>query len=104
MRKNRTRVRCSTEERRRIVNRSYQTEENLKTFCEREGVAFSTLQYWRKRQRDELGLVPARLKAESGGRSPLSFVEVPNGGSSHRWEMELVLPNGSMMRFRGEGA
>lgn len=88
--------RRSAEEWRQIVERSNQTDKRLGEFCESEGLVLSTLQYWRKRFRAQ---VRAGLPAKG-----LPFVEVRQAKRELRWELEVVLPNGTMMRFGGDGA
>ena len=88
--------RRSAGEWRQIVERSKQTDQRLGEFCESEGLVLSTLQYWRK-----------RFRAESRASLPakrMPFVEVRQAKREPHWELEIVLPNGTMMRFGGDGA
>jgi transposase-like protein len=62
-----------------------------KAFCQREGVALSSLQRWRRRL---------------ASRGAASFVElVPPAAAapalSSGWSLELTLPNGASVRFQG---
>lgn len=95
MKRSKTYERRSPEEWRQIAKRSFETKKNLTEFCLDEGIAESTLGYWRKRLRNDL--CPAPVPA-------LSFVEVRSEKRTPRWELEVVLPNGTMMRFGGEAA
>ena len=87
----------SAEEWRRIVERSQRTDKAQAEFCKAEGVALSTLQLWRKRLSNSAA--PARTKPSSANSLP--FVEVSGGVRRSHWEMELVMPNGAMMRIPG---
>ena len=98
--KERRNVRRSAEDWGRIVERSQRTDKTLAEFCKSEGVALSTLQLWRKRLSNSA--VPARSKPAIVNSLP--FVEVSGGARRSHWEMELVMPNGAMMRIRGEEA
>ena len=98
--KEQRKTRRSTEEWRRIVERSQRTDKTLAEFCKSEGVALSTLQVWRKRLSNSA--VPAQTKPAAVNSLP--FVEVSGGVRRSHWEMELVMPNGAMMRIRGEEA
>ena len=60
-------------------------------FCQREGLALSSLQRWRQRL---------------GSRGAASFVElvppaVSAPPSSSGWSFEFTLPNGASLRFQG---
>ena len=98
--KKRRNVGRSAEDWGRIVERSQRTDKTQAEFCEAEGVALSTLQVWRKRLSDSA--VPARTKPAAVKSLP--FVEVSGGVPRSHWEMELAMPNGAMMRIRGEEA
>ena len=98
--KQRQKFRRTREEWRQIVERSYRTSQAQPEFCKSEGIGLSTLALWRKRLRTST--VPATTKPTK--ITPLPFVEVSGGSRRSHWEMELVMPNGAMMRIRGEEA
>ena len=60
-------------------------------FCQREGLALSSLQRWRQR-------------LSSRGSAPFVELVPPMGSapsSSSGWSLELTLPNGTSVRFQG---
>lgn len=73
------------EERSAVVERYLRSGQKQRDFCESEGVATSTLQYWLKRSREE----GAKFRAiEPPPRPPTSTIEV-------------VFPDGTAVRIRG---
>lgn len=73
------------EERNAVVERYRRSGQKQREFCESEGVAVSTLQYWLKRSREE----GAKFRAiEPPLRPPTSTIEV-------------VFPDGTAVRIRG---
>lgn len=71
-----------------ILQRLHTSGLSLPAFCRREGVALSSLQRWRRR------LDPA-------GRSEFVELEPASASMPSRWELEIALPNGVELRFRG---
>jgi hypothetical protein len=73
-----------------ILRRFESSGEGSRRFCRREGLALSSLQRWRQR----LGAIPAT-----------KFVELVPTSSSEpaaaSWFLEVSLPNGVSLRFRG---
>jgi hypothetical protein len=73
-----------------ILRRFESSGVGSKDFCQRQGLALSSLQRWRRR----LGRVPSD-----------KFVElVPSlatAGSSAPWSLEVSLPGGACLRFQG---
>jgi hypothetical protein len=73
-----------------ILRRFESSGESSRPFCRREGLALSSLQRWRQR----LGETPATR-----------FVELvpaePSGTPAESWSLEVSLPNGVSLRFRG---
>lgn len=57
-------------------------------FCEEAGVAPSTLDYWRRKLREE-------------GSAPAGFIELAGGGEAGKsgWEVELALGDGVVLRL-----
>jgi hypothetical protein len=73
-----------------ILRRFESSGEGSRQFCRREGVALSSLQRWQRR----VGTIRAK-----------GFVElvqaVPAEPAGASWELEVSLPNGVSLRFRG---
>jgi hypothetical protein len=91
MSKRRTgRVRRTEKQWTEILRRFDASGEGSRQFCRREGLALSSLQRWRQR----LGATPATR-----------FVEIvpaaSTGVSAESWSLEVSLPNGVSLRFRG---
>ena len=63
---------------------------STRDFCQREGLALSSFQRWRLR----LGSV---VPAEFVELVPTVTAEPPTSG----WSLEIALPNGVQLRFRG---
>lgn len=86
----RGRTRRGESEWRRLVGRFESSRLDALSFCEKESISLSSLQRWRRR----LGEV------ESG-----AFVEVPVPAASstrrEAWSLEVELPDGIVLRFRG---
>ena len=61
------------------------------TFCQREGLASSSLQRWRQR-------LPSRGVASFVELVPPTVSAPP---SSSGWSVEFTLPNGASIRFQG---
>jgi len=73
-----------------ILKRFQSSDLTVREFCRREGVSLSSFQRWRSRLRETAAaefveLVPA---AASGALEP-------------EWSLEIALPNGAQLRFRG---
>jgi len=73
-----------------ILKRFQSSDLTVREFCRREGVSLSSFQRWRSRLRtaaaaEFVELVPA---ATSGAPEP-------------GWSLEIALPNGAQLRFRG---
>lgn len=60
-------------------------------FCRREGIPLSSFDRWRQRQ---------RFKPQA---TPADFVELAPSTPARQehWELEVALPNGVHLRFRG---
>ena len=91
MPKSRTgRVRRTEKQWTEILRRFKSSGEGSRQFCGREGLALSSLQRWQQR----LGATPATR-----------FVELvpatPTGVLSEGWSLEVSLPHGVSLRFRG---
>lgn len=73
-----------------ILHRFESSGLTFREFCSREGLALSSFQRWRSR----LGAV-----------GPAEFVEfvptVSEAASSTAWSLDIALPNGVQLRFRG---
>jgi transposase-like protein len=73
-----------------ILRRFESSDLTVREFCHREGLAPSSFQRWRSR----LGAV-----------GPAEFVElvptVSEAAPSAGWSLDIVLPNGVQLRFRG---
>ncbi len=86
------RVRRTEEQWIEIFRRLQSSGVSAQQFCRREGLALSSLQNWRR-----------RLKVKSA--APARFVElVPAAAAeahSAPWSLEVSLPNGVCLRFRG---
>jgi len=91
MRKSRTgRVRRTEKEWTEILRRFESSDEGSLQFCRREGLAVSSLQRWRQRL---------------GTTSAARFVELvpgaPTEPTAMSWSLEVSLPHGVSLRFRG---
>jgi hypothetical protein len=73
-----------------ILRRFESSGEGSRQFCRREGLALSSLQRWRQR----VGTVRTKGFVELVQSSPAE----PAGAS---WGLEVSLPNGVSLRFRG---
>jgi hypothetical protein len=58
-----------------------------KVFCEREGIPRSSFETWRRRL--------------ASGAKGTPFVDVTRAAGPDRWEVELALPGGVVLRLRG---
>ena len=74
----------------KILRRFESSDLTVREFCRREGLALSSFQRWRSR----LGSV-----------GPAEFVElvptVAEAVPSTAWSLDIALPNGVRLRFRG---
>ncbi len=86
--------RRSVDEWRAIVIRAEAPGKTQREFCESEGITPSSLDYWRKKF-DARGVVTA-------AKSKDAFIELRGFKRNAHWELEVVLPNGTMMRFGGD--
>ncbi len=84
------RARRSEKEWTEVLRRFEASGEGSRAFCQREGLALSSLQRWRR-----------RLGSTAGAR----FVELVPASSPETaaatWSLEVCLPNGVSLRFRG---
>ena len=81
-------VRRDAEGWRAVIERQVASGLSRKTFCEREGIPRSSFETWRRRLASRA--VAAR------------FVEVaPAAEGARSWEVEVALPGGITLRFRG---
>lgn len=96
----RTRIRRSAQEWSRLLERFEGGGQSHREFCEREGLALSTFQWWRRK----LGAVHReRERGDTGW-----FVELPPDGADTEefvpeaqvWDVELELGGGIVLRLR----
>lgn len=81
-----SRVRRSAGDWQAVISSQERSGLSRVAFCRREGVATQTFDKWK------------RLLA----MEPAEFVDVtPKPSSSTGWDMEVALPNGVVLRFRG---
>lgn len=99
-RSKRTRIRRSAQEWSKILARFERGGQSQREFCEREGLALSTLQWWRRklsamdREREHHdGAWFVELAEEGADRE--EFVADPLG-----WDVELDLGGGMVLRLR----
>lgn len=71
-----------------IVRRYGDSELSKERFCQREGVSVSSLDRWRKR-------------IDSRPEPDFVVLEPPSAAHPDRWELDIALPNGVALRFRG---
>jgi hypothetical protein len=83
-------VRRTEEQWSEILRRFHSSEEGIREFCRREGLALSSFQRWQQR----LGSVPARRFVEL---VPAALARMENP----RWSLEVSLPLGVTLRFQG---
>ena len=96
----RTRIRRSAQEWSRILARFEQGGQSYREFCEREGLALSTFQWWRRR----LGAV----RRERERHKAAWFVELTDESAGSEevesstlgWNVELELGGGMVLRLR----
>ena len=100
VRSKRPRIRRSAQEWRKILARCERGGQSQREFCEREGLALSTLQWWRRklstmgRERDHHdGAWFVELADESAGREEVESSPVG-------WDVELELGGGMVLRVR----
>jgi len=84
-------VRRGEKEWAKIVHRFESSGLTGAAFCQREGLALSSLQRWRQR-------LPSRGVASFVELVPPTVSAPP---SSSGWSVELTLPNGASVRFQG---
>ncbi|NJN63873.1 MAG: hypothetical protein HC882_02665 [Acidobacteria bacterium] len=91
MRKRKAIVRRGEAEWKGIVDSWSQSGLSHQAFCRREGIALSSFQRWRRRV--------------SRRETPGSFVEITQTaaatGDGPGWQIEIELPSGAVLRFRG---
>lgn len=100
MGRRRTRIRRSAQEWSRILARFEGGGQSHREFCEREGLALSTFQWWRRKLE--------AVHRERGRRDALWFVELPPDGTDTEgsvadvrvWDVELELGGGVVLRLR----
>jgi hypothetical protein len=84
------RVRRTEKQWTEILRRFDHSGEGSRQFCRREGLSLSSLQRWRQRL---------------GSSTSARFVELvpatPAGTPSEGWSLEVSLPHGVSLRFRG---
>jgi hypothetical protein len=89
MRERKDRVRRTREEWAGILRRFESSGLDSKTYCRRAGLSLSSFQRWRSR-------LAAHAAAEFVELTPSS----PDSATSG-WELEVTLPNGVRLQFRG---
>ena len=85
----RRRVRRSRPEQRELVGRFESSGLGAKEFCRQAGVAFSSLQRWRRRADSTHGAGFVEIVAPAQSVAP-----------APSWSVEVMLPNGACLRFR----
>ena len=96
----RTRIRRSAQEWRKLLERCERGGQSHREFCEREGLALSTFQWWRRK----LGAARRERKDHDG----TWFVELTDEDADTEkcvpealaWEVELDLGGGMLLRLR----
>ena len=86
--------RRSVDEWRAIVIRAEAPGKTQREFCESEGITPSSLDYWRKKF--------GGREVVAAPKGSTAFIELQGSKRGLHWELEVVLPNGTMMRFGGE--
>lgn len=97
---NRTRIRRSAQEWKKILARCERGGQRHREFCEREGLALSTFQWWRRK----LGA----MDREREHNDEAWFVELAGNGADTKevvaeplgWDVELELGGGMVLRLR----
>ena len=84
-------VRRTESEWRELLSRYEASGKPVRAFCREEGLVWSSFQRWRRR----LAVSTALEKAPAG------FVEVRPAREQEGWSLEVGLPNGCVLRFRG---
>ena len=93
-------IRRSAQEWRKILARSERSGQSQREFCEGEGLALSTFQWWRRKL--------SALGAEREHRDGAGFVELAEDGADREefeaeslgWDVELELGGGMVLRLR----
>ena len=92
MAKKKSRPRRSKEQWAAILEQFKTSGLNSREFCQREGLAMSSLQRWRR-------------IITNGSTAPAEFVElvptVTSTPASSSWSLDVSLPNGVSLRFQG---
>lgn len=83
------RARRGAKEWRAILQRFEGAGQGTRAFCRREGVALSSFQRWRQRL-DRPAAAPF-----------VELVAAPASAPPVAWALEVSLPNGTTLRFRG---
>jgi hypothetical protein len=73
-----------------ILNRFRSSGLTTREFCRREGLSLSSFQRWRSRLRETTFAEFVELVPE-----PTAVAQAPE------WSLEIALPNGAQLRFRG---
>jgi transposase-like protein len=82
-----SRQRLTSAQRQRLLTRYHQSKLTLKQFATQHGVGLSTLSKWLRLERDA---VPPKVKFQE--------VQLPNPSS--RWPIEIVSPQGWIVRLQ----
>lgn len=96
----RTRIRRSAQEWEKILARSERGGQSYREFCEREGLALSTFQWWRRKM--------SAMGGERERHDGAWFVELAEDGADREefvadplgWDVELELGGGMVLRLR----
>ena len=91
-------VRRTAKERAKLVKKFRKSDLSLKRFSEQEDVPASSLKNWLEDKRfPDVGAVSKRRKRKDAG----GFVDIPVSSSDKKWEMEIELPSGAILRLQG---
>lgn len=93
------RRRRTAEQWRELLERQAASGQNVEAFCRSVSVTTASFYRWRKQLSKTVGDVEATTQATSA--TP-AFVELGAlGGGGDRWELELALGAGMVLRLRG---
>lgn len=91
----------SAEQMREVFARFEKSGLSLKAFGEREGITYTSLQYWRRRLRDdERGKTTGQETRDSVALAPVRVVPAPAVEESRSPSFEVWLSNGVSLEVR----
>ena len=92
------RIHRSPEQWQTLLERHQESGLSQREFCRRESISLSTFSHnYRKVQ----NRTPAFIELQAPAEAQLAEVDAPLVAQENHWSVEVVLPNGSILRFHG---